>query len=92
MALGIDPDATWVAVSRQIEPEDTLLLYTDGVVEANDPLGGFYSMTRLRETFNAIASHPSQWIIRAIQEDVVYFQDGTSQSDDITLMCIKRRE
>jgi sigma-B regulation protein RsbU (phosphoserine phosphatase) len=92
MALGIDPDATWVAVSRQIEPEDTLLLYTDGVVEANDPLGGFYGMARLHETVNAIASHPSQWIIRAIQEDVVSFQDGTSQSDDITLMCIKRRE
>lgn len=92
MALGIDSDATWIAVSRQIEPEDTLLLYTDGVVEANDPAGEFYGMATLREMVSAIANRPSQWIIRAIQEDVDAFQGGTPQADDITLMCIKRRE
>lgn len=92
MALGIDPDATWVAVSKQIGPEDTLLLYTDGVVEANDPEGEFYGMQKLLDTASAIANRPSQWILRVIQEDVLKFQDGAAQSDDITLMCIKRRE
>lgn len=92
MALGIDPEATWVAVSKQIEPEDTLLLYTDGVVEANDPVGEFYGMAKLRDTVSAIANRPSRWIIRAIQEDIDSFLGDATQSDDITLMCIKRRE
>ena len=91
IALGIDPDATWVAVSKQIEPEDTLVLYTDGVVEANNQVGDFYGMSKLREVIRAITNRPSKWILRAIQEDVLTFQEGTTQSDDVAMMCIKRR-
>ncbi len=91
MALGIDEDAAWVAISQRIEPEDALLLYTDGVVEANNPAGAFYGMDRLAETTKQFAHRPSQWIIRAIREDLQEFQEGTAQADDITLVCIRRR-
>jgi serine phosphatase RsbU (regulator of sigma subunit) len=91
MALGIDEKAAWVAISQRIEKDDTLLLYTDGVVEANNLTGEFYGMGRLAETTKQVSHRPSQWIIRAIQEDVVEFQDGVAQTDDITLICIRRR-
>ena len=91
MALGIDEEAAWVAVSQKIEHDDVLLLYTDGVVEANNPQGEFYGMTRLGDMVQLIAKQPSQWIIRAIHEDVVSFQEGTAQSDDMTLVCIRHR-
>jgi len=92
MALGIDANASWVAVSQRIEVEDTLLLYTDGVVEANNSRGEFYGVERLLETAEQVANQPSHWIIRAIQENVLDFQEGTPQSDDITLVCIRHRE
>ncbi len=92
MALGIDINASWVAVSQRIEPEDTLLLYTDGIVEANNASDEFYGVERLLDTAKPIANRPSQWIIRAVQEDVVNFQADTPQSDDITLVCIRRRD
>ena len=92
MALGIDKDAAWVAISQRIEVDDTLLLYTDGVVEANNPADEFYGMPNLIDIATKVANRPSQWVIRAIREDLTSFQKDTPQSDDITLMCIRRRE
>ena len=91
MALGIDEEAAWVAVSQKIERDDVLLLYTDGVVEANNPQGEFYGMDRLGDMARQIANQPSQWIIRAIHEDVLSFQGEEAQSDDMTLVCIRHR-
>ncbi|MFW5713786.1 MAG: SpoIIE family protein phosphatase [Brevefilum sp.] len=92
MALGIAEDAAWVAVSQRIGVEDTLILYTDGVVEAINPQDDFYGMDKLIEIAGKVAHHPSRWVIRGIEEDVLKFQDGVLQSDDITLVCIRRRE
>ena len=91
MALGIDEDAAWVGVSQKIEPDDVLLLYTDGVVEANNPRGEFYGMTRLGEMVTKIVKQPSRWIIRAIHEDVLSFREDIPQADDMTLVCIRHR-
>ena len=92
MALGIAEDAAWVAVSQRIQVEDTLLLYTDGVVDALNPDGGFYGMDSLVSIAGKMAHHPSRWVIRGIEQDVLKFQDGVLQMDDITLVCIRRRE
>jgi serine phosphatase RsbU (regulator of sigma subunit) len=92
IALGIDENAAWVAISQRIEVGDKLLLYTDGVVEANNPAGDFYEMHNLTDIATKVANRPSQWIIRAIMKDVLDFQNGAAQADDITLMCISRRE
>ena len=91
MALGIDENAAWVAISQQIAIDDTLVLYTDGVVEASNPAGEFYGMQNLIDTANSVARRPSPWIIRSIWEDVLNFQGEATQSDDITLVCIRRR-
>lgn len=92
MALGLDPDAAWVAVSQRITVDDTLLLYTDGVVETDRPDGEFYGTERLITMTRKAASRPSQWVIRGIWDDLLRFRQGTPQSDDITLVCIRRRE
>lgn len=92
MALGIDKDAAWVAVSQRMLAEDTLVLYTDGVVEAMGPKGDFFGMGRLETITKKVTHHPSRWVIRGIEEAVLKFQDGVTQSDDITLICIRRRD
>jgi serine phosphatase RsbU (regulator of sigma subunit) len=92
MALGIAEEAAWVAVSQRIGVEDTLVLYTDGIVEAHNPDGEFYGMDNLVKITGKVSHHPSRWVIRGIEEDVLKFQDGVLQSDDITLICIRRRD
>ncbi len=91
MALGIDENAAWVAVSQQIGLEDVLLLYTDGIVEADNADGEFFGTERLIEIAQNIANRPSQWILKAIREAVLNFQGDVSQSDDITMICLRRR-
>lgn len=91
MALGIDENAAWVAVSQKINVDDTLVLYTDGIVEANNREGSFYGLDHLVEKTKSIANRPSQWIIRSINEDVVGFRGEASQSDDMTMVCIRRK-
>ncbi len=91
MALGIDENAAWVAVSQSIDAGQLLLLYTDGVVEANDPAGRPYGIERLVSTLAAVVSHPSEWVTRAVWEDLTAFQQGDLSADDVTLVCIKRR-
>ncbi len=91
MALGIDENAAWVAISQQIGLEDTLLLYTDGIIEAVNARGEFFGMSQLEAITRAIANRPSQWIIRTIRERVFDFQGDVPQTDDITTVCIRRR-
>ncbi len=92
MALGIDEDAAWVAVSQRIEVNDTLLLYTDGVVEADNPDGDHYGIDRLIKTARNTANRPSQWVLRGVWEDLRRFRAGSAQSDDVTMVCLKRVE
>ncbi len=91
MALGIDENAAWVAVSQRIGKDDILLLYTDGIVEAMNNDEEFFGFERLHQTIQKVAKHPSTWIIKAIHEKVINFQNGTLPSDDITMVCIRRR-
>ncbi len=91
MALGIDENAAWVAVSQRIEVDETLLLYTDGVVESQNATGMQYGMEKLVDTALNLANRPSQWVVRGIWENVLAFSNGTAQSDDVTLVCIRRR-
>ncbi len=92
MALGIDENAAWVAISQRIALGDTLLLYTDGIVEAMNTRGEFYGIDRLTDTVRQIANRPSQWIIKAVRDSVEDFQGNIHQTDDITMVCLRRRE
>jgi sigma-B regulation protein RsbU (phosphoserine phosphatase) len=92
MALGIDENAAWVAISQRIALGDTLLLYTDGIVEAMNTRGDFYGIDRLTDTVRQIANRPSQWIIKAVRDSVEDFQGNIHQTDDITMVCLRRRE
>jgi len=91
MALGIDQDAAWVAISQRIEVGDTLTLYTDGVVEALNPEDDFYGTEQLVKILKEIPNRPSQWMIRAVWEDLLNFQRGVLPNDDVTLVCLRRR-
>lgn len=91
IALGIDLNAAWTTSSRHINVGDMLFLYTDGLVEANNPVGDLYGMQKLIERLQHVANRPSQWILRAIQDDVAAHEDEMSQSDDFTMISLRRR-
>ena len=69
---------------------DTLLLYTDGVTEAVDPDYEEYGEERLEALLKNTSQVDCQQLIDAVKADVKVFANGAEQSDDITLLAIKR--
>jgi len=70
---------------------DTLILYTDGVNEATNADNQEYGDDRMERLLGTLAGKSCQDIINAQREDVKNFVGDAPQSDDITLMAIKRK-
>lgn len=92
LALGVWTEFDYVGQSCTLEPSETLLLYTDGVTEAESPNSGFYSEERLIKLLADKATLTSEAIVETVMNDVVRYSSGGQQSDDITLLCCHRPE
>lgn len=75
----------------QMEPGDTLFLYTDGVTEAFNATNEAYEDKRLQDLLPTLVGKTSREIIDGVLSDVQAFVGDAPQSDDITMMAIKRK-
>jgi len=91
MALGVMEDAVWSQKVARFSPGDVLLLYTDGITEAQDPAGRFYGERRLQEVLRSIGNRPAEEILQALLDDLRRFTSGAPQQDDVTLIVIRRQ-
>jgi sigma-B regulation protein RsbU (phosphoserine phosphatase) len=96
MALGIDSGTVFNRVtgdfSVSLEPNDCLILYTDGITEALDAQGEEFGMPRVIESVVASASAGPAEIITRLTDDVRAFIGAYPQHDDITLIAIRKNE
>ena len=88
--LGIFGDLQWEQGCAQVAAGDALLLYTDGVVEAQNMAEEFYEYDRLLAIGKTNLSKSAQELHTAILSDVKTFVGDAPQFDDITLMVLKR--
>ncbi len=75
----------------QLQPDDTLFLYTDGVSEAMDGSQSFFTVERLEEGLAQVAALPVKEATSEMMSRVRAFCSGAEQSDDITMMAIRFR-
>ncbi len=74
----------------RLEPEDAVLLLSDGVVEAHDAQGNLFGFERLAETVTAAQPAGSvQALVEHVLDEVHAFMGATEQHDDITLVAIR---
>jgi serine phosphatase RsbU (regulator of sigma subunit) len=71
-------------------PGDVLVIYSDGVTEAMDPDGNLFGEERLFEIIRAHHTSSAGEIITAIVQAVRTFAGTAPQSDDLTLIVVKR--
>jgi sigma-B regulation protein RsbU (phosphoserine phosphatase) len=90
MALGVLEDSTWQSGRVQIERGDALILYSDGITEAENETYEFYQPQRLMEVTRENAGRPAVAIRDAILSSVQQFMAGAEQSDDIALLVVVR--
>ena len=74
----------------QLEHGDTLVMFTDGVTEAMNPAEKEFGTERLDNILSGLSDKGSQQIVEAVKAGVKDFTDGAEQSDDITMLVVKR--
>lgn len=74
----------------QLEKGDALVMFTDGVTEAMNEQHEEFGTDRLVNTLEDVCMHNCQQIIEAVKADIAAFVGEAEQSDDITLLAIKR--
>jgi serine phosphatase RsbU (regulator of sigma subunit) len=89
LVLGVVGDQKYQCRELQLEPGESILLYSDGVTEAMDRADRQFGMGGVRAVF-ATAGPSPQATIEALASAVKRHSAGGSQSDDITLVCITR--
>src|SRR6266404_5146345 len=94
MALGIDSGNVFDRVTAdfkvRLDPGDCLILYTDGVTEALDLNGSEFGIGRLIEVIQAGAGESAATIVTGVTETVKAFVGNQPQTDDITLVAIRK--
>ena len=89
--VGLIPDAQYSAVRVTLEPNDTLVLFSDGVTEAADPEDQLFGVPRLCEALAGHHDAPLDQLKKRVVDSVDNFSRGASQADDITLLFIRYR-
>jgi len=90
MPLGLMPNATYTASEAHLEPGDTMVLYTDGITEANDPEEEEFGRDRLSECCIEHRGLSVDDLAEAIQKTVEEFVRGVPYHDDRTLVIVRR--
>jgi sigma-B regulation protein RsbU (phosphoserine phosphatase) len=95
LALGIDSGDVFNRVttdfSLTLEPNDCLVLYTDGVTEALDAEGEEFGMANVIKAIQASADDGAAGIITKLTDDLRAFVGNHPQHDDITLIVIRKK-
>jgi serine phosphatase RsbU (regulator of sigma subunit) len=78
------------AASARLAAGDTLVMFTDGITEAQDDAGRFYGMERLVECLSRLTNAASaQAVIEGLLADVHAFVGNAEQADDMTVLAIR---
>jgi adenylate cyclase len=74
---------------RQLLAGDLLLLYTDGVTEAQNADCALYGTSRLERLLTSAPTASARSLVDFVREDVRRFVAGAEQTDDITLLALR---
>lgn len=89
--VGLVPEAEFTTSSLQLQPNDTMVLFSDGVTEAMDPEEELYGVPRLRGVLQGKPDMQLDEIQKAVLESVENFARGARQADDLTLLLVRYR-
>jgi serine phosphatase RsbU (regulator of sigma subunit) len=90
MPVGIMEDGTWGQETAQLDPGDVLVLYSDGITEAQNAQEVFFGEGRLLEVLRAKLEHSAHDVQDAVLAEVHSFVGDAPQFDDMTLMVVVR--
>jgi sigma-B regulation protein RsbU (phosphoserine phosphatase) len=90
MVLGLFENAPYKSHKTVLAPGELLLLFTDGLTEANNPEGEEFGEQRLSQTAHRLRHLDAARICQGILDEVARFQQGMKPHDDLTLVVAKK--
>jgi sigma-B regulation protein RsbU (phosphoserine phosphatase) len=92
LPLGLYDPAKFKVGTLDMHPGDTLVIYTDGVTEAEDIDQNFYTTARAAQVLHDVGCHSdATTVVKALADSVTDFARGLRQSDDITILALRYR-
>ena len=89
LVMGAKETAKYGSFEVDLEPGDRILLYTDGITEANDDYNGFYGTDRLMDVMAGNGDMTPEGQIESVSADVAEFTNGAEQFDDMTMLLLR---
>jgi sigma-B regulation protein RsbU (phosphoserine phosphatase) len=89
--IGLFPTATFGQEETRLCPGDKLVVYSDGVTEAENPAGKQFTDDRLMELVKKHPKASAAQLHQTIIDEVANFTAGAPQSDDVTLVVLEYR-
>lgn len=89
--VGLVDGAPFGVEHRDLMSGDRIVLYTDGVTEAQNAAGEFFGRTRLMKALHAANGATCQEMHAGIQDAIREFTAGAEQADDLTLVVMEYR-
>jgi sigma-B regulation protein RsbU (phosphoserine phosphatase) len=89
LPLGLFCDQEFTPVRVQLRPQDTLVLFTDGVSEAENPAGEEYGTQALRTLLEQTGLCCPERLVDACRKRVEEFRAGGLRADDETLLAVQ---
>lgn len=91
LPLGVMDNTVYADHGTRLRPGDRIVLYTDGITEAEDGSGGQYGSARLQQLLSRDSLATDANMLRLLVEDVDRFTGGAMQSDDIAVMLVQKK-
>lgn len=89
--LGLLDDRSYDEVVFHAEPEDLVLLYSDGVQDQLNPNDQDYGTTRLFKALKSVCNRTPKGIVEGVLADIDRHREGVPLTDDQTLIGIRVR-
>jgi serine phosphatase RsbU (regulator of sigma subunit) len=89
LPLGSFAGALYQEVTVSFEPGDSLLLLSDGVVEAHAPDGELFGFERLEQTLDAAIPGDPRGLVEIVLDHVQQHMGDAEQHDDITIVAVR---
>jgi serine phosphatase RsbU (regulator of sigma subunit) len=88
--VGIFEENTWEEKTISINPGDVLVLYTDGITEAQNEQEDFYGIERFYQVLESAFTTSAQKFQNKIIDEIEAFTGESPRLDDITLIVLSR--
>lgn len=89
LIVGVFTGATFEEETLQLDPGDTLVMFSDGISEAFNPCGDEFGEERLLECVTTHQELAPSSLLECVLDTVRQFADGAQQSDDLTLLVLR---